>query len=236
MDLKILREIEKNFILKMDKRLVYTKVKTFNTSFKKEEYKKIPCSEGENNLNESGEKTFVFEFDKMLSYPHDSLYMEKFEIKDTVDEITLENDHLPAKYSSVKLMFGTEDIESISQAVGETSTIIQSVTTSEAYKKTYGGLSGWFPDDGDKADDKNKGFVARKEYYNGKTTITMFYPLRFLFGLFSDYPKVFYNIPKITLILNRISTEAIVKKIFYGSKFKSVTPIGGTATDVKLLT
>jgi hypothetical protein len=78
----------------MDKRLVYTKVKTFNNSFKKEECKKVPCSEGENNLTEPGDKTFVFEFDKMLAYLHDSLYMEQFVIKDTVDEITLENDHL----------------------------------------------------------------------------------------------------------------------------------------------
>ena len=216
----------------MDKRLVYTKVKTFNNSFKKEEYKKIPCKEGEANLNEGGEKTFEFNYDKMLAYFRESMIMEKFEIKDTVDEISLENDYFAAKYSSAKVKYGTEDIESITSSVGEASTIMQCVSTSETFRRTYGALSGWFPDSGDKADANNKGFAARKEYYNGKTTVTIFYPLRLLFGIFSDYPKVFFGIPNITLILNRNTDDAIAKRIFFGSKLKSVTPPAGTPTDV----
>ena len=76
----------------MDKRLIYTKVKTFNNSFRKEEYKKIPCKEGESNLNDSGDKTFVFNYEKMLSYLPESMIMEQFTIENTTDELTLEND------------------------------------------------------------------------------------------------------------------------------------------------
>jgi hypothetical protein len=100
------------------------------------------------------------------------------------------------------------------------------------FKKNYGSLSGWFPDNGNKPDKDNKGFVARKEYYNGKKVITMFYPVRFLFGIFNDYSKVFYGISNITLILNRITDDAIAKRLFFGSKLKTVTPTGGTVTDV----
>jgi hypothetical protein len=206
----------------MDKRLVYTKVKHFNNSFQKSEYKKIPCKE--TNLNQSGEKTFIFNFEHMLAYLHESMIMEIFEIKDTVDEITLQNDFYPDLYSSAKILFGSEDIESITTSVGEASTIMRSVSTSETSKRTDGALSGWFPDSGENADADNKGFIARREYYNGvgKTTIKIFYPLRFLFGIFNDYRKVFYQIPNITLILNR-KEEGVIKRIFFGSKLKTST-------------
>jgi double jelly roll domain-containing protein len=214
----------------IDKRLVYKKVKHFQNSFKKVDYKKIPCSEGEANLNEGGEKTFVFNYGQMLAYFHESMIMEIFEIKDTVDEITLQNDFYPDLYSSGKVKFGTEDIENVSSSVGEASTLMRLVSTTKIYKKTYGALSGWFPDSGEKTDKDNKGFISRKEYYNGKTTVKIFYPLKFLFGIFNDYQKVFYGIPNITLILNR--KEDAIKRIFFGSKLKSVTPTGGTAADV----
>ena len=42
----------------VDYRLIYKKIKPYNNSFKKEDYQKIPCKEGEANLNDSGEKTF----------------------------------------------------------------------------------------------------------------------------------------------------------------------------------
>ena len=121
--------------IKMDKRLIYTKVKTFNNSFRKEEYKKIPCKEGESNLNDSGDKTFVFNYEKMLAYLPESMIMEQFTIENTTDELTLENDPFPAKYTSVKLMFGTDEIESITTSVGEASTIIRTVLTSDTFKK-----------------------------------------------------------------------------------------------------
>ena len=207
----------------MDKRLIYTKVKTFNNSFRKEEYKKIPCKEGESNLNDSGDKTFVFNYEKMLAYLPESMIMEQFTIENTTDELILENDPFPAKYTSVKLMFGTDEIESITTSVGEASTIIRTVLTSDTFKKTYGALSGWFPDTSDKTDKTNIGFMERKAYYNGKTTITMFYPLKYLFGLFYNYPKVFYEISNISLILQRNTDDTLTKKIFFGSKLKDET-------------
>ncbi len=133
----------------------------------------------------------------------------------------MENDTFPAKYSSANLKLGTEDIESITQSPGEASTSILKVLTPDTFKKNYGSLSGWFPDNGYKRDKDNKGFVARKEYYNGKKDITMFYPLRFLFGIFSDYSKVFYGNSNLTLILNRITDDAIAKRLFFGSKLNS---------------
>ena len=206
----------------VDSRLLYKKIKPFNNSFKKEDYQKIPCKEGEANLNDSGEKTFEFNYDQKIAYLRDSMIMEVFEIKNTADTITLQNDHFPDKFSSIKLKFGTEDIESISTAVGEASTIIHSVLTSDNYKRTYGALSGWFPDD-NTTRASNTGFTSRKEYYNGKTTVKLFYPLKYLLGTCYDHMKVFYKVPNITLILNRNADDTINNKIFFGDTLKTKT-------------
>ena len=204
----------------VDSRLIYKKIRLFNNSFRKEEYQKIPCAQGIQNLNDGGEKTFEFNYDQKIAYLRDSMIMEIFEVKDTVDTITLQNDHFIDKYSSIKLMFGTEDIESITTGVGEASTIIHSVLTSDKHKQTYGALSGWFPDN-NTTRDNNKGFTARKEYYNGKISVKIFYPLKYLLGTCYDHMKVFYKVPNITLILNRDSTDTINKRIFFGDVLKT---------------
>ena len=80
----------------VDSRLIYKKIKPFNNSFKKEDYQKVPCKEGESNLNDSGEKTFEFNYDQKIAY---FMIMEVFEIKNTADTITLQNDHFPDKFS-----------------------------------------------------------------------------------------------------------------------------------------
>jgi hypothetical protein len=171
----------------------------------------------------------------LIAELRDSLLYKQIEIKNVIDEISLENDFVPAMYSSAKVSAGTEDLESITTSPGEVSTIMQLVSESGYYRKTYGSLYGWYPDSGDKADANNKGFIARKEYYNGKTIITIFYPLRHLFGLFDYYEKMYYGINNITLTLNMLEEDKLSKRIFFGSKLKDeATGVTGKLPKIKI--
>ena len=44
------------------------------------------------------------------------------------------------------LNIGGIEIEGIHEAVGEASTIVNFIMSTDIYRKTYGQLSGWFPD------------------------------------------------------------------------------------------
>ena len=60
----------------MDKRIIYKKVQPFNNTFENEYYKKIPCSEGISNLNESGTKTISYNQTHTMANLHESMIMK----------------------------------------------------------------------------------------------------------------------------------------------------------------
>ena len=80
------------------------------------------------------------------------------------DKITLENNWFPRCFSQMILNIGGKEIEGIHEAVGEASTIVNFIMSTDIYRKTYGQLSGWFPDT-NKGDndidniDYNEGFI-----------------------------------------------------------------------------
>src|SRR5438093_2813506 len=138
------------------------------------------------------------------------------------DNITLENNFFPRMFSGMTLQIGGRDIENISQAPGEASTLANFVMTSDSYRKTTGGIAGWFPDsnNGDMdvdntANDANQGYYWRRKIYNDKKTFVVNFPLRYLFG-FTEYTKILYLI-KICLLLQLDDPATYSPKIFYGA-------------------
>jgi hypothetical protein len=118
------------------------------------------------------------------------------------------------------LNIGGREIESIQSCVGEASTIANLIMTSDIHKRTYGQLSGWFPDtgkgDNDVADiDYNSGYYWRKKIYNNKKKFAGIFPLKYLLG-FTEYEHPFYLI-KISLELNRKDDSTLSDEIFYGA-------------------
>src|SRR5438093_9244799 len=92
--------------------------------------------------------------------------------------------------------------------------------TSDSYRKTYGQLSGWFPDsnngDNNVADiDANYGYFYRKKIYNNKKPFVINFPLKYLFG-FTEYTEILYLI-KICLLLQLDDPATYSPKIFYGA-------------------
>src|SRR5438093_3723607 len=136
------------------------------------------------------------------------------------DDITLENNWLRRMFSGMTLQIGGRDIENISQAPGEASTLANFIMTSDSYRKTTGQLAGWFPDsnkgDNDVADiDANYGYFYRKKIYNNKKTFIVNFPLKYLVG-FTEYTKILYLI-KICLLLQLDDPATYSPKIFYGA-------------------
>src|SRR5438093_12022274 len=138
------------------------------------------------------------------------------------DDITLENNWLPRMFSGMTLQVGGRDIENISQAPGEASTLANFIMTSDSYRKTYGALAGWIVDsnNGDTdvdntANDANQGYYWRKKIYNDKKTFVVNFPLKYLFG-FTECTKILYLI-KICLLLQLDDPTTYSPKIFYGA-------------------
>src|SRR5829696_597969 len=144
----------------IDSRLLFDDVLKFNNSFKKEDYHRIPPVNGIDNVNRPGDIIFTCANKQTLLGLFDSLLFIKLRLTSTGDTMTLEHNAILRMFDSMKLMFGSNEIESLSSAVGEATTMINSIVTGEAFRRTNGYISGWFVDtDADPV--KNKGYKAR---------------------------------------------------------------------------
>src|SRR5438093_4436309 len=192
----------------------------------KEDYIKVSPIGGSNNLNKAGEVRFELNNQQHYINFSESFLMVDFSITKGDgtalgnDDITLENNPFPRMFNSFRLEVGGREVEIISQAVGEVSTIANFIMASDTFKRTYGQIAGWMPDtskgDTDVADiDANYGYFWRKKIYNDKKTYTLMFPLKYIFG-FTEYTKILYLI-KIGLILSRKDDGVINADIFYGA-------------------
>ena len=151
------------------------------------------------------------------------------------DEITLENNFFPRMFKNMDLTVGGRQIETIAVNPGEASTLANFVMAPEAYNRSSGQISGWFPDTnkGDTAPtaaltianlvDVNYNYLERKKVYNTAKEFTINFPLKYLFG-FTEYKKILYLI-KIGLKLNMDTPASYSPDIFFG----------GAGTNGKLL-
>jgi hypothetical protein len=137
------------------------------------------------------------------------------------DDITLEHNWFPRCFTGMSLSIGGREVENIAECPGEASTIANFIMTSDTYRKTYGAITGWIPDNnkGDTSvdnskNDANQGYFMRKKIYNSKKKFTMMFPLKYIFG-FTEYRKIMYLI-KINLSLIRKDDAVIWPDIFYG--------------------
>jgi len=198
-----------------DERLNLDNVLAFNNSFKKEDYYRIPPANGVENVNRAGNITFRCNNKEMYLSLFDSLIKVKLNLRGIGDTMMLEHNAILRMFDSVKLMFGTSEMESLSSVAGEVTSMINFIVTSATYRDTYGAISGWFPDDHKDADKtKNNGYHDRKKFY--KDGVTLMLPLKLLFG-FTDYRKIMHHIDNISLVLNRKSDATINEEIFFGT-------------------
>jgi hypothetical protein len=201
---------------KIDDSLVLEKFPGFNNTFKKEDYHRVPPTNGIDNVNRPGNIVFRCNNKHMLLALFNSLIKVKLILTGIGVTMTLEHNAVLRMFEAFKLMFGSNTIEHLPSVAGDATTAINFVTTSDTFRRTYGALSGWIPCNHKDADDaKNKGFVARKNFYN-KDKPTLFIPLSLIFG-FTDYKKVLHLIDNISLTLSRKSDAAIVDDIFFGT-------------------
>ena len=198
----------------------------FNNSFKKTDYYRIPPIEGIANVNTNGNINFLCNNKSMLLALFDSLLKVRIKISNVSDKLTIEHNAILRMFSSAKLMFGRNELESMTSSLGEASTMVNLISNPESFKRTYGQLSCHIPDVAAKADKDNKSFVLRANLFN-KDEPTLFIPLRLIFG-FCDYRKVLHQIDNILLTLNRKTDAEIIKDIFWGELSKD--PADATKT------
>ena len=198
----------------------------FSYNREKEDHIKISPITG-TNINNPG--TIRFEINNQQHYINiaDSYLTCEFSITKGdgsalgTDDITLENNFFPRCFSQMILSVGGREIENnISENPGEASTLANLIMTSDIFKRTYGMISGWFPDtasgDNDVADiDYNSGYYWRKKIYNDKKKCTIMFPLKSIFG-FTEYTKILHLI-KIGLSLNRRHDTDISSDVFLWS-------------------
>ena len=145
----------------------------------------------------------------------ESLLYVKLKLTGVGDTMTLEHNAVLRMFSFIRLMFGSNEIEKISSVLGEATTMMTFINTSESFRRTYGHIAGWFVDDHNDANkDKNNGYKARVMFY--KDTPTLMIPLKLILG-FTDYKKVLHQIDNMTLTLNRKSDAELVNEIFFGT-------------------
>jgi double jelly roll domain-containing protein len=199
----------------IDDRLDLDNTLQFNNSFKKEDYYKIPPVNGVENVNRPGNITFRCSNKEMYLALFDSLIRVKLTLKGIGDTMNLEHNAILRMFDSVKLMFGTSDIENLSSVSGEATTMVNFIVTSATFRETYGAISGWFPDDHKDANkDKNSGYNNRVQFY--KDGATLMIPLKSIFG-FTDYRKILHHIDNISLVLTRKSDATLSDEIFFGT-------------------
>jgi hypothetical protein len=199
----------------IDNRLDLDTTLVFNNSFRKEDYYKIPPVNGVENVNRAGNITFRCNIKESFLALFDSLIRVKLELKGIGDTMNLEHNAILRMFESAKIMFGSNDIESISAVVGEATTMINFITMSHTYRETYGAISGWFPDNHKDADKtKNSGYLNRTNFYTDGVTLMI--PLKLIFG-FTDYRKIIHYIDSVSLILNRKSDATINDQVFFGT-------------------
>src|SRR5829696_2222782 len=107
----------------IDSRLLLDDVLKFNNSFKKEDYHRIPPVNGISNVNRSGDITFTCTNKQMLLGLFDSLLVIKLRLTGAGDTMTLEHNAILRMFDSMKLMFGSNTVESLSSVVGEATTM-----------------------------------------------------------------------------------------------------------------
>jgi len=128
----------------IDSRLLFDDVLKFNNSFKKEDYHRIPPVNGIAYVNRSGDITFTCSNRQMLLGLFDSLLFIKLRLTGTGDTMTLEHNAILRMFDSMKLMFGSNTVESLSSVVGEATTMINIIVTGGGFRRTNGHISGWF--------------------------------------------------------------------------------------------
>jgi hypothetical protein len=190
----------------------------FNNSFKKIDYYRIQPVDGIANVNTNGNINLLCNNKSMLLALFDSLLKVRIKLSNVSDKLTIEHNAILRMFSSVKLMFGRNEIETMTSSFGEATTIINLISNPEPFKRTYGQLSCHIPDVGEKPDKDNKSFVLRANLFN-KDEPTLFIPLRLIFG-YCDYKKVLYQIDNILLTLNRKTDAEIIKEVFWGELTK----------------
>jgi len=199
----------------IDNTLVLDNIVTFNNSFRKEDYYRIPPVNGIENVNRAGDIIFRCNNKEMYTALFDSLIKVKLELKGVGDTMTLEHNAILRMFNSAKLMFGSNEIEHLSTDVGPATEMINFITASRTFRETTGAISGWFPDTHSNADkDKNHGYRDRIEFY--KEAPTLMIPLSLIFG-YTDYKKIIHQIDNISLTLNRKTDADIVTEIFFGT-------------------
>src|ERR1700710_1995326 len=124
----------------IDSRLILDDVLKFNNSFRKEDHYRIPPINGIDNVNRPGDINFRCSNKHMLLALFDSLLFVKLRLTGTGDTMTLEHNCITRMFNSMKLMFGSNEIENLSSVVGESITMINSVVTPETFRRTYGHL------------------------------------------------------------------------------------------------
>ena len=199
----------------IDDRLNLDHTLQFNNSFKKVDYYRIPPANGIENVNRPGVITFRCANREMYPSIYNSLIRVKLSIKGIGDTMNLEHIAILRMFDSMKLMFGTNDMESLTSVSGEATTMFNFVATSATFRSTYGAISGWFPDDHKDANkDKNSGYKDRIQFYKDGATVMI--PLKLIFG-YTDYEKVVHLIDNISLVLNRKSDAVIKDEVFFGT-------------------
>lgn len=210
----------------IDSTLVLDDVIKFNNSFKKVDYYRIPPINGIENVNKGGDIHFRCSNKEMYIALFDSLIKVKLELKGVGDTMTLEHNAILRMFETIKLSFGSNEIEFLSTDAGTTAQMINFITTTKTFRDTVGAISGWFPDTsihGDKS--KNNGYCDRVEFY--KDGVTLMIPLSLVFG-FTDYKKVIHQIDNISLTLHRKTDSKIVEDIFFGT---AKTKVAGVDID-----
>lgn len=199
----------------IDERLILDHVLTYNNSFKKEDYNRIPPVHGLANINKAGDIKFDNLSPNAMQSIFDSLIKVTLSLKGIGATMALEHNAVLRMFNSAKLLFGTSEIENISSVVGEATSMFNIITTTESFRKRQGTIAGWIPDDHKDADKtKNTGFKERVKFY--KDGVSLMIPLKMIFG-FCDYRKIIHQIKQVTLVLNRKSNAEIIEDIFFGT-------------------
>ena len=200
--------------------------KTFSHDIKKCDYTIILPSSGTiENLNKQGDISFkVAQTAEPLDISNARLFYSVELLKEDgtaaledATNITLENNFFPNLFSNMKLKIASYEVENINNPG-----IYSSMLNFVSFKKEYGEISGWVPDDSiysfsQAANNKvtgkfvNVGYINRKELYKKK--FTGFFELKYLFGFLQNYNRLIHN-TYIELSLTRYIDD---KLIFYGA-------------------